>query len=161
MRKILFTTLFTITLSMPFTYLHAEFFQLERKFNKKIDGILGTSSIYKAPKQLNVNYAYVFSVVYGKPVLFILYNEKQTNINVLLDNGSKVNNLDAAILKKTILKNMPKVSMNDEFGYEGTATVTLKDIEIWTSKNLDLESTVTIVDVLKNSPPKKVSYETF
>lgn len=56
---------------------------------------------------------------------------------------------------------MPKVSMNDEFGYEGTATVTLKDIEIWTSKNLDLERTVTIIDVLKNSPPKKVSYETF
>lgn len=56
---------------------------------------------------------------------------------------------------------MPKVYMNDEFGYEGTATVTLKDIEIWTSKNLDLESTVTIVDVLKNSPPKKVTYASY
>lgn len=160
MRNILYTTLFTIILFTPFTNLKAEIFQLEKKVNKRVDGIIGKSLIYKAPKQLNVNYTYVYNTVYEKPVLFINYNEKQTNISDLLTIGSVVNNLDADVLKKTIMKKMPKVSLNDEYSYEGSATVSLKDIEVWRS-DTDVHSTVILIDIIKYSSPKKISYETY
>lgn len=161
MRKLISIALFTIALTVPFSNIYAEVFKISKIEIAKEEPLFPSAIIktYQANKPVNVDYGYSIEPTTERAEFHITYDRNQTGINDLLEYGSYTENMDSTIVKNKILKLMPKLKENDKCFYVGTATLKLKDIQILIPEVAsEIDTWVTIVDVLKISTPKKKCY---